>query len=105
MTNGVVFYIFGSTLVVWIIGSIFTLRWDNNNETDCFTMGVDKLSYCCSKQEVIENIHEIHEVSTKEVETKRKNMIKKFFMTKSGFLLDIIRITITMTLLTINIII
>jgi len=61
-----------------------------NNEKDAFILGVDRIAHCCSKEEVIENIHEIHKVSTKEVENRRKHLIKKFFLRKNKFILDII---------------
>jgi len=88
--NAIPVYFFGGALILWIIGLIITIRWDNNNEEDAFILEVDRIAHCCSKEEVIDNIHEIHEISTKEVENRRKHLILKFFLKKSNFIQEIL---------------
>ncbi len=77
--NATVIYIFGGLLIIYFIGLMFTLYFDFYSKNDCFLIETSDITKFCSKEEVMESIVEIKEVTDEIIEQKRKQMIQKFF--------------------------
>lgn len=86
--NATIIYIFGSILIIYLIGLIFTVRYDNNDEYDAFVYEVERNYSCCSKTETLENIKEVKKMSDEAEEERLKISLKLLEQKLEKFKMD-----------------
>lgn len=74
--NAQVIYIFLLITVVYLFGLLFTLKYDRKDSNDNYIYEVNRISYCCSKKETLENINEIKEITDKAEEERKIRALK-----------------------------
>lgn len=74
--NAQVIFIYISITCVYIFGLIFTLKYDRKEPNDNYIYEVNRINYCCSKKEILENINEIKEITNKAEEERKIRTLK-----------------------------
>ena len=72
-SNAIILYIYIGITIIYIIGVIFTVKYDLRSREDSFVMIVTKDNKCCSKEEIEEEIYEIKNEVNEEI-------TKQFFL-------------------------
>jgi hypothetical protein len=78
--NALVFYYFFTILTIYLIGLVFTLRYDFKHNKDFLLKETERQLKCCSNEEVMECIQEVKEITDKAIESKQKEKLKKYFL-------------------------
>ena len=79
-SNAVILYIYIGITIIYIIGVIFTLKYDLRNKEDSFVMIVTKENKCCSKEEIEEEIVEIKNEVNEEIIKREQVLTKQLFL-------------------------
>lgn len=76
LNNAQVIFIYLIITIIYIFGLVFTTKYDKKDPNDNYIYEVNRISYCCSKKETIENINELKEVTLKAEEERKIKALK-----------------------------
>lgn len=79
-SNAVILYIYIGIAIIYIVGVIFTIKYDIRSKEDSFVMIVTKDNKCCSKEEIEEEIDEIKNEVSEEITKREQVLTKEFFL-------------------------
>jgi hypothetical protein len=81
--NAIVVKIYGVIFITYLLGLIFTICFDCRSEESAFIVETEKKEdgcNCCSNEETMETINELKELIAKQIDERRKEMLRAFLM-------------------------